>query len=438
MNVVQALGWYYPDSIGGTEVYVAALSRHLRSFGHTVTVAAPRAGAAASAAYDHDGVAVFRYPIPAEPTRGEAQGRAPVRGASAFHHWLAASRPDIVHFHTFVTGLGLFEIEAARAAGARVIVTTHASSLGFICQRGTLMEHGESMCDGRLDVVRCAACDLEARGLDGVTASIAARLPVAVSAAAGRLAGRAGTMLGMPDLIAWNRTRQTRMLALVDAFVVLTDRAAGIVLANGAPPARIVVNRLGVSQDGPRPNRGARAGGAVLRVGYVGRFDPIKGVVDLARAIAAVPRELPLAFEFRGPINGARDQAIVHEVRRLCGDDRRVRIADAVASDAVPDIMAGYDVACYPSRCLEGGPTAGLEAIAAGTPAIGVDAGGLAEVIVDGVSGRLIRAGDTAALLDVLVEIGRTPELVDGWRRHLPPVRTMADVARDYQTLYAA
>ena len=29
MKIVQAVGWYYPDSIGGTEIYVAELARQL-------------------------------------------------------------------------------------------------------------------------------------------------------------------------------------------------------------------------------------------------------------------------------------------------------------------------------------------------------------------------------------------------------------------------
>jgi len=33
MKIVQAVGWYYPDSLGGTEVYVAGLCRRLRAAG---------------------------------------------------------------------------------------------------------------------------------------------------------------------------------------------------------------------------------------------------------------------------------------------------------------------------------------------------------------------------------------------------------------------
>jgi glycosyltransferase involved in cell wall biosynthesis len=436
MKIVQAVGWYYPESVGGTEVYVSALSRLLASAGHEVIVAAPRAGAERIDEYHHDGRLVWRYPIAAAPTREEAQGRVAVRGADAFHRWLRAIRPDVVHLHTFVTGLGLDEVKAAQGAGARVIVTTHSSSLGFICQRGTLMRRGEVLCDGHLDVARCADCDLQARGIGQALSSAIARLPLTVSAAAASVPGRVGTALGMPSLIAWNRQRQTDMLSRVDAFVVLTSRAAAMVVDNGAPRERVAVNRLGVSQAFSTPPR--RTAAERVRVGYVGRFDPVKGVLDLAEAIRRLPPALPLDFEFRGPVNSDRDRATLDELRNRCGDDRRVSFAPVVPIDDIPAVMAAYDVVCYPSRCLEGGPTAGLEAIAAGTPAIGADAGGLAEVIADNVNGRLVAPGDIDALVAVLDAIGRSPQIVDRWRAQLPRVRTMADVARDYETLYAA
>ena len=81
MKIVQAVGWYHPDSLGGTEIYVAALARHFRACGHQVLVAAPEAGAPAPRTYEFDGCQVFRYPVPATPTRDEAQGETAARGS---------------------------------------------------------------------------------------------------------------------------------------------------------------------------------------------------------------------------------------------------------------------------------------------------------------------------------------------------------------------
>ena len=57
MRVVHVPFGYFPDPVGGTEVYVAELARGLQSRGIESVVAAP-ARSLGSERYDHDGVPV--------------------------------------------------------------------------------------------------------------------------------------------------------------------------------------------------------------------------------------------------------------------------------------------------------------------------------------------------------------------------------------------
>lgn len=435
MKIVQAVGWYYPDSIGGTEVYVAELTRHLISCGHEVFVAAPEPAVRQPRTYQfHDGL-VFRYPVPEFATREEAQGDTVVRGAEYLHRWLIETRADVVHFHTFVTGLGLAEVLAAKRAGSRVIATTHSSSLGFLCQRGTLMWQGRTMCDGIVEARRCAECELEHRGAGPGAARALAAVPAWLAGLARRLPGPVGTAMAMTDLIERNSLRQRVMLDAVDKFVVLTQRAADIVRANGADAEKVVLNRLGVSESvSSRPRTEGRRH---VRFGYVGRLDPIKGVLDLADAIQRVPRDIPMHVEFRGPAQTQADRVTRAAIAARLSDDPRVSLAEAISPASIPDVLGNYDVLCCPSRCLEGGPTSGLEALAAGIPVIAASAGGLAEVLEDGVNTRLVPPGDVGKLAAALIEVASHPEeTIDRWRERLPRPRTMREVAREYLALY--
>jgi glycosyltransferase involved in cell wall biosynthesis len=439
MKIVQALGWYLPDSLGGTEVYVAALSRRLQAAGYDVAIAAPDASAARERSEIRDGIAVYRYRVPRLPTREEAQGLVVARGAERFHDWLERRRSDIVHVHTLNTGLGLREVAAATALGARVMVTAHTPSLGWICQRGTMMRWGASLCDGVAAPDKCAACALHARGVPRPLARIVGAVPARAGRLARRLPGRAATALAMTDLIARNLVRQHELLRRVDAFVVLTEWARRAVIANGAPADKVVLNRLGVAHDGVarKPGPDAMPTRSPIAVGYLGRFDPIKGVCDLARAVASLPRDVPVRVELRGAIATAAERACADDVRRIAGRDPRVQLAPRVPSRAVPELLRTYDVLCCPSVCLEGGPTVALEARAAGTPVIGTAIGGLAEMIADGVDGRLVAPGDWRALARALKDVAMTPrDTIDRWRAALPAVRTMDDVAADYRALY--
>ncbi|HVJ81814.1 MAG TPA: glycosyltransferase [Planctomycetia bacterium] len=436
MKIVHALGWYFPERLGGTEIYVAHLCREAQNAGFSPIVTIPDPRVATPTETEHEGVPVWRRPSPSTPTRDEAQGRSAARGAELFERWLAEQRPDVFHCHTFVTGLGLPELKMARRHSRVVVVTTHSSALGWICQRGSLLERGEKPCDGIASPRRCAECMLTERGLPTAAATLVSRIPSRVSGRLGRLPGKMGTMLGAAGQIAENLDRQRQMLDLVDRFVVLTGFARKALLENGAPPEKVVVNRLGVGPQfvGLRPARPPAA--APLRIGYLGRFDAIKGVEDLARAIASLPPELPLRFEFRGPARTDADRERRDAVQGLLRSDSRAEFPPEIAPGDVPKTLATWDVACFPSRCHEGGPTAALEARAMGAPAIGSAIGGLAEIVRDEKDGALFAPGDVAALASLLRRLATNPSLVDAWRAALPPVRTMTEVAADYFALY--
>lgn len=434
MRIAHALGWYFPDSVGGTEVYVAALCRRLRAAGHDVAVVAPDVRGESTGA--HDDVPVFRYPVPRRPTRDEAQGLVQVRGAEAFDHWIAEWRPDILHVHSFVTGLGLFEIAAARARGIPTIATHHLPSLGYVCRTGTLMRWGTTPCDGVCEPAKCAACASHVRGVPMFAAKMLGALPIAASRALGAAApGRAGTMLGLAGSIADNQSMQRRLIELTDRMVVLNDTARTMLVANGAIGTKIVLNRLGVGDDtlAIKPSRPTRA---PVRFGFVGRLHRTKGIVELARAVRRLPAELAFTLEIRGPEPDATERALVDEVRQMLAGDPRVSFGGPLSHADVPALLASLDVLCCPSTWFENGPTVALESMGVGTPVVGTRLGNLAELIQDGVTGRLVAPGSDVELADAMAEIAGQPALVDRWRAALPRVRTMNEVAADCLALY--
>lgn len=137
---------------------------------------------------------------------------------------------------------------------------------------------------------------------------------------------------------------------------------------------------------------------------FAGRFAPEKGLEILLDAFARARRSLPearLRLVGDGPL--APD---------LGGLSRRYGIDDAVdvigwCDQAQLDaLMAETWGVVVPSVWAEPFGLVALDAIVRGVPVIASDAGGLREIVEDGVSGLLVRRGEVEPLAAALVAVG--------------------------------
>lgn len=155
---------------------------------------------------------------------------------------------------------------------------------------------------------------------------------------------------------------------------------------------------------------GSPFGAAGLRlVGTVGRLQPIKDQVLLARAFGRAVALSPLARERlrlviagEGPLRPQVEQALqeqgVAELAWLAGERQDV-----------PALLRGLDGFVLPSRA-EGISNTILEAGATGLPITATAVGGNVELVDDGVTGRLVPAGDVEALARALLDELESPE----------------------------
>ena len=133
----------------------------------------------------------------------------------------------------------------------------------------------------------------------------------------------------------------------------------------------------------------------------VGRLTPKKGFHDLVTACALL-REA--GRDFRCVIAG--DGRLRGELEGLIGAHDlagHVRILGFQTQDQLADWYARAGLLVMPSRVLDDGnrdgiPNVVVEAMCCGTPIVATTAGSIPEVIADGVTGRLVAPGDSAAL----------------------------------------
>jgi len=365
-------------------------------------------------------------------------GDGDAQAAAAFAGILDDAAPDVVHVHAFTRGASLRLVRAAKSRGIPVVFSYHTPTVS--CQRGTLLRWGTDVCDGALDVTTCAACALHAHGLRRPLANLVAGLPRLVRRAVrlGAMSSRANTALQMTELVALRHDAFHALMAEVDAVVALCDWVKAVLLRNGVPPSKIVVSRQGLSdwnRDGSTA-REERRQGSPLRVAFFGRLDPTKGIDVLIDAVRSAP-DLPVTLDVFGVVQGDGDSRYVRTLRARAAADSRISFRAPVSPREVVTHMRRYDLVAVPSQWLETGPLVVMEAFAAGTPVIGSDLGGIAELVRHDIDGLRVDPQRADAWRAALTTLYDDPQRLARLRRGIARPRTIADVARDMSTVYA-
>jgi glycosyltransferase involved in cell wall biosynthesis len=164
-------------------------------------------------------------------------------------------------------------------------------------------------------------------------------------------------------------------------YIALSHFSRRKFIEGGLPADRIVVKPNFLNAD---PGLGDHAGEFAL---FVGRLSPEKGVRTLIGAWQQSRRMLPLKVVGDGPLQGTIDQS-----------PPNVEWLGRLPKDRVISLMKQAAFLILPSIVYENFPVTVLEAFATGLPVVASGHGALAEIVRDGQTGRLFRAGDSADL----------------------------------------
>jgi len=365
-------------------------------------------------------------------------GEGDSTAAEAFVQILEMAQPDLIHLHAFTRGVSLRLVRSAKQRGIPIVFSYHTPTVS--CQRGTLLQLGTDVCDGVLDVERCSQCTLHSLGLNRSASALAALLPQTVGRALGArgLAGGIWTALRMTELISLQHAAFRALMAEVDHVVALCQWVKKVLLLNSVPEDKITVSRQGLCQVDlarPVPSRRPRQPGQKLRMIFLGRLDPTKGVHILIEALLRTP-EIAIDLDIYGVVQGEGAVAYLRKLTQCARGDPRISFHDPVPAHGVVSKMREYDLVAVPSQSLETGPMVVLEAFAAGVPVIGSDLGGIAELVTHGTDGLLVEPRAVAAWASVLRKISDDPVLLGQLRSNICPPRRISESARDMTQLY--
>ena len=198
-----------------------------------------------------------------------------------------------------------------------------------------------------------------------------------------------------------------RVLRRCDRVVAVSEEIRSELIRHGCRPDRVTTVLNGIDERRFKRNPAARdeARAALglretdVAIGAVGRLERQKRFDLLIQAFAEARRAMPSLRLFIAGDGSLRDElAALVGTFDLGGSCRLLgHTPDVIRLHHALDLLAQ-------SSDYEGTPNAVLEAMALETPVVATAAGGTAELMTDGVHGRIVPVGDVAALRDAMLD----------------------------------
>jgi glycosyltransferase involved in cell wall biosynthesis len=398
VRVLHLVHQYFPEHVGGTELYTQAVTRALARAGHQVSVFHRRFGAGEGLQVSEDeGVAVYAaWSAAPDPARRFLAVFGDSTMERLFEVALAEAQPDLVHVEHLM-GLPVDMMRVLQRRGIPLVVTLW--DYWWICANAQLItNYDQQVCPGPDRLwLNCARCALARAGA-----------PAAWPAAP-----------GLAPLFALRAHRLRALLGRAGAVIAPMPFVKRWFASHGLPPDMIQVLRPGVER--PEAEITPRPADGCLRFAAIGGLSWQKGIHVLVEAFARMrgPAELWIAG------NESFDPAYSRHLRALA--DPRVRFLGVLDRRQVWECLAQVHVVAVPSLWYETLSFIAHEAFVAGLPVVASRLGVLADVVHDGVDGLLVAPGDVAAWQAAMQRLVDAPEQFERLRAGVRPPLTMED-----------
>lgn len=445
MRILQISCSYFPDKVGGTELYVHNLNRELLSRGHQVFVNyvegfyAKNGPEVRTKEYIFDRIPIFAIEKNAFGSKtSQLYFDSQEEIYPLFKEYLTKTKPDIVHFHHFSPVDVISQMKVAKEMKLPVILTYHTPMM--TCGHADMLYLGKRICNGRIDYKRCLICAQTKYGIPKPLAFLWANLPrklaqyLGISISKMNVKGCLATWLQLPWFTRERIERWKSEFGMIDHFVAVCHWVYNLLLINGIPKEKITLSRQGISLIPPVIKKQKDD---VLRLGYLGRIHSVKGIDVLLKTFKSLPSEYKIELYIYGLVQQPDDNRYYIYLRRLSHNDVRIKWLGILSEEKDKfQALSQMDILVIPSRWLETGPLVLLEAWAVGTPIIGARLGGIAESVTEGKGGLLFTSEDTQDLAQVITRIYTDPDLLRRLKLEIPQVRTTREVADDMEKLY--
>lgn len=269
-------------------------------------------------------------------------------------------RPDVASIH-LLQGLGYNALEEITKRNISINFVLH--DLGLACIRMNMFKNG-SECAAQCAICKCSSA------------------------------------------YKWNMLKQGKKLGFISPSQANIDTLSKFL------PITSYRNQAILNPNSYPPATAQRTSADYMRFLYVGRLHSTKGV-DL---LLDVLSQLKTRHAFKITVIGDGQESA--SLRAKYGAHDWCHFTGYISQAEISNYMVNSDAMFIPSIWAENSPGVVVHALSLGLPVMGSRKGGIPELIKDGMTGKVVEAGNADAWRDAIAAVLQKPEILAQWRTH--------------------
>jgi glycosyltransferase involved in cell wall biosynthesis len=429
MRIAFLTSRFLPHSVGGGETHTYHLAKALLARGHDVEILlASDVRSEANLSFVYEDLKVFYCPADTDP---QCQ-LYPSATRLWLEQFLRERRIDVIHI--MVSGHCRGIIASAVEIGVPIVVTL--LDFHYWCPI-TLVKPNGLLCFGPRSLRDCHRCTLTPYRRLSLLQPAWTRLPASLKERILKFESTSLAPLGLQWRDLEQRARFFRRLLVPHAvFVAPSKIMRRLAEENGVAPDRLLDMPYGV----PKAFVGAgrpKTPSLVVRIGYLGRLVPEKGVHLLISAVRNLPADAKVCLRLYGS-NAHEAPQFVQHLHSLAEGDQRIEFHPTVSQRQLPALHRELDLVAIPSMWHENATIVLLESLALGTPTIISNVEGMASFVEDAKNGFRVPVGDVTALSSTLLWCADHPAALAKMAAACQPVLTIEEQAERIEAIYIA
>jgi len=223
----------------------------------------------------------------------------------------------------------------------------------------------------------------------------------------------------------------------VSAITVPTRLMRDIFVENGIKAELIHQVPFGI-ETAPFEAHQVKSKSDYLRVGYVGTLYEHKGVDLLINAFLSLPDDARATLTIYGDLNQFPEYGLYLQslVKPEAGNAAKIKFAGTFPNTEFGQVLESIDVLVVPSRWYENTPLVMQSALAAKTPLIATNLGGMAEIVKHDCNGLLFELNSVESLKHQLLRLLKEPQLLRTLTNNIAPERNTKQMVDDIEAIY--